>query len=39
MITFGWLFAVVDDGGGGGSGSGGDGDASTGCISNAKQNS
>lgn len=35
MITFGWLFAVVDDGGG----SGGDGDASTGCISNAKQNS
>lgn len=36
MITFGWLFAVVDDGGGG---SGGDGDASTGCISNAKQNS
>lgn len=37
MITFGWLFAVVDDGGGGASG--GDGDASTGCISNAKQNS
>lgn len=37
MITFGWLFAVVDDGDGGGSG--GDGDASTDCISNAKQNS